>query len=62
MNAAFLYLAIGAAIVGVLAGDDWSGNPGGYVVSVLFWPFISITVAASMVRDALVAALKDTQS
>lgn len=54
MSAAFVYLAIGAAIVGFLAGDDWHGNPIGYAVSVLFWPFIAVTVAASMIRDAVI--------
>lgn len=53
MSLAFAYLAIGAAIVGLLAGDEWHGNPVGYAVSVMFWPFIAITVAASMVRDVL---------
>lgn len=52
MSAVFAYLAVGAVIVGLLAGDEWHGNPVGYAVSVTFWPFIAITVAASMVRDA----------
>ena len=53
MNEAFLYLAIGAAIVGLLAGREWSEAPGGYVVAIAFWPFLAITVAASMLRDAV---------
>lgn len=53
MIEAFWYLAIGAAIVGLLAGRDWHGNPVGYAVSVAFWPFIAITVAAGMVREAV---------
>jgi hypothetical protein len=52
MSGPFVYLAIGAAIVGLLAGDEWHGNPVGYAVSVALWPFIAITVAASMLRDA----------
>ena len=52
MSSAFLYLAVGAAIVGLLAGTDLMDNPIGYAVAVVFWPFIAITVAASMVADA----------
>ena len=52
MSAVFAYLAVGAVIVGLLAGDEWYGNPVGYAVSVTLWPFIAITVAASMVRDS----------
>ena len=53
MNEAFAYLAIGAVIVGLLAGREWSENPIGYAVAVTMWPFLAITVAASMVRDAV---------
>ena len=53
MNEVFTYLAIGAVIVGLLAGREWSENPGGYAVAVTLWPFLAITVAASMVRDAV---------
>ena len=53
MNAAFVYLAIGAIIVGLLAGREWSENPLGYAVAITLWPFLAITVAASMVADAL---------
>lgn len=53
MNEAFAYLAIGAVIVGLLAGREWSENPLGYAVAVTLWPFLAITVAASMVRDAV---------
>jgi hypothetical protein len=53
MNEAFAYLAIGAVIVGLLAGREWSENPVGYAVAVTLWPFLAITVAASMVRDAV---------
>ena len=53
MNEAFAYLAIGAVIVGLLAGREWSENPIGYAVAVTIWPFLAITVAASMVRDAV---------
>ena len=53
MNEAFAYLAIGAVIVGLLAGREWSENPVGYAVVVTLWPFLAITVAASMVRDAV---------
>lgn len=53
MNEAFAYLAIGAVIVGLLAGREWSENPVGYAVAVTMWPFLAITVAASMVRDAV---------
>lgn len=52
MSAAFLYLATGAAIVGFLAGRGWGEDPIGYAVVVVFWPFIAITVAASMIADA----------
>lgn len=52
MSAALLYLAAGSAIVGLLAGKEWSENPVGYAVAVTLWPFIAITVAASMVADA----------
>lgn len=52
MNEAFAYLAIGAVIVGLLA-REWSENPVGYAVAVTLWPFLAITVAASMVRDAV---------
>lgn len=52
MAEAFIYLAIGSALVGLLAGREWEGNPVGYAVAVLFWPFLAITVAASMIRDA----------
>ena len=53
MNEAFAYLAIGAVIVGLLAGREWSENPVGYAVAVTMWPLLAITVAASMVRDAV---------
>lgn len=52
MTEAFLYLATGAAIVGFLAGREWVDSPVGYAVAVVFWPFIAITVAASMIADA----------
>ena len=52
IHPALLYLATGAAITGLLAGREWESSPIGYAVAVLFWPFIAITVAASMVRDA----------
>ena len=52
MIEAFLYLAAGAAIVGFLAGAKEVDDPVGYAVAVAFWPFIAITVAASMIADA----------
>lgn len=53
MIEAFWYLAFGAAIVGLLAGREWSESPVGYAVAITLWPFLAITVAASMVADAL---------
>ena len=53
MTYAFIYLAIGATIVGLLAGREVEENPIGYALSIGLWPFIAITVAASMVADAI---------
>lgn len=61
MIEAFWYLSAGAAIVGLLAGCDWDESPVGYVVAVAFWPFIAITVAASMVRDSVIAARETSE-
>ena len=52
MIEAFWYLAIGATIIGLLVGREWSENPVGYAVAVTLWPFLAITVAASMARAA----------
>jgi len=52
MSAVFIYLAIGAAIVGLLTDRMDADSPVGYAVSITLWPFIAITVAASMLRDA----------
>ena len=61
MNAAFVYLAIGAVIVGLLAGREWAENPVGYAVSVTLWPFLAITVAFSMIRDAAISEKESDQ-
>lgn len=53
MSAAFIYLAIGAVIVGLFRdSDDWP-EPVGYVVLLLVWPFLGISVAVQMIRDAV---------
>lgn len=53
MSGVFFYLAIGAAITGFLAGDDWAESPIGYALAITLWPFIAITVAAAMIADAV---------
>jgi len=52
VSALFIYLAIGAAITGVAAGDTFE-DPVGYAVAIALWPFIAITVAAAMIREAV---------
>jgi hypothetical protein len=59
MTDVFIYIAIGALITGLLVGRDWVENPFGYVVAVTFWPFLAITVAASMLRDSVIKADKN---
>lgn len=54
MIEAFWYLAFGVVIIGLLAGREWSENPIGYAVAVTLWPFLAITVAASMLRDSVI--------
>lgn len=51
MTEAFVYLAIGAAIVGIATGSD-TDDAVAYAVTVVMWPFIAITVAAAMVANA----------
>lgn len=51
MTEVFIYLAIGAVIVGVATGAD-TGDAVAYAVTVVMWPFIAITVAASMAAEA----------
>lgn len=52
MSAAFIYLAMGAVIVGLFRDEkDWPDSVG-YLVLLLVWPFLGITIATQMVRDA----------
>lgn len=59
MSAAFIYLAIGAIIIGLFKAPEAENEPLGYVVVLMFWPFLAITVAASMIGDAVRRAIGD---
>jgi len=61
MTALFVYLALGAAISGLAAGDTFD-DPIGYVVAVTLWPFIAITVAAAMLRESVGNRRKDPRA
>lgn len=52
MTLALVYLAIGAVLIGLTILDEMD-RPGAYVVALLLWPFILLSVAVSIIADAV---------